>query len=258
MVAAIGRLCLMLLLSSVGAGCAGRFTNGDLLAVECNNRVAAVKYHRRGVRYCKHGWLKKAEAQFRQAIAADPTYGPAHNNLGRIQYERRDLYQAAWSFQRAIELMPGRGEPLNNLALTFEAAGRLDEAIDMYLAAASSDGDNPEYLGNSIRARLKRGDDELSVQEDLQRLVFLDSRDEWLEWADYKLMLMSRQTTARTPDELLPATLTPDSADEPTPAGQLPPPVDLRADEPADATADDAPPAEAVPLTPPAQAPRPQ
>jgi tetratricopeptide (TPR) repeat protein len=164
--------------------------------------VRARELNQDGIRQYRKGHVERAEVLFRKAVAADERYGPAHNNLGSLYLDQRDLYQAAWAFQRAVEFMPDRAEPFNNLGLTYEAAGRLEEAIEMYSSAVELESANPEYLGNLMRARLLRGDRDESVWFGLRELVFIDKRPEWIEWAEDQLALKLRGTSppAGTPD----------------------------------------------------------
>jgi Flp pilus assembly protein TadD len=208
------------------------FSNRDQIAAEGSRPDLAQKHHERGVRLVKHGKLDRAEMAFQEAIIADKTFGPAHNNLGRIQFDRHDLHSAAWSFQRAIERMPDRAEPLNNLGLTYEAAGKPNEASEMYMAALNLAPDNAEYLGNLIRSQMKSGDEE-SLEYDLERLLSLDTRPDWLNWAELKLVMLRRQRPpANTDEELLPTPAAPRATGEPELPlppryeGELPPPVD--------------------------------
>jgi tetratricopeptide (TPR) repeat protein len=227
---------LLLLCGCCLPGCASVFGhNDDSVATDGNRPLLALKHHERGLRLVKHGKLDRAEVAFQEAIIADKGFGPAHNNLGRIQFERRDLHSAAWSFQRAIELMPERAEPLNNLGLTYEAAGKHGEAIEMFMAALERAPDNPEFLGNLIRARLKGGEPDDSLEYDLERLLAIDSRPDWVGWAELKLVLLRRQRPKQPDEELdltptpAPARAQPDNA--PAPAvvpsyqGELPPPA---------------------------------
>lgn len=206
-------------------GCAALLRHDDSVATDGSRPSLAQKHHDRGVKLAKQGKLDRAEIAFQEAIIADAAFGPAHNNLGLVQFEKRDLHSAAWSFQRAIELLPSRAEPLNNLGLTYEAAWKLDEAVDQYLAAVNLAPDNAEYFGNLIRARLKRGESDESLDFDLARLLSIDTRPDWIDWAKLKLVMIRRQRpTQNATDELLPAPA-PSSGTSPEPTKAGPPPL---------------------------------
>lgn len=128
--------------------------------------------------------LAQAERHFRDALQADIMYGPAHNNLGRIYYLQERYYEAAWEFQYAAQLMPHRPIPRNNLGLVFEATGQLDKAEEHYALALASEPDNPEFLSNLARAKVRRGERSEELLELLQQIIVKDSRPEWRRWAE--------------------------------------------------------------------------
>ncbi|MEM8738840.1 MAG: tetratricopeptide repeat protein [Planctomycetota bacterium] len=131
--------------------------------------------------------LKTAEHLLRDAIVADVSFGPAHNNLGKVYFEQGKLYLAAWEFEYAIKLMPHHPEPKNNLALVLETVRRFDESITHYEAALDLEPDNPELLGNLARAKLRRGDPPQEVKQLLYDVIFKDTRPEWITWAKNEL-----------------------------------------------------------------------
>ena len=139
--------------------------------------------------------LAKAEEHLQKALVADVTYGPAHNSLGMLYFQQHQLYLAAWEFEYAARVMPGRVEPLNNLGLVLESGGKLDEAIDAYSQAFVIDSQNPHVLGNLARARLRKGDEFEQVRPLLEELVFYDSRPDWVGWAEEQLGLNPKATT---------------------------------------------------------------
>jgi Tfp pilus assembly protein PilF len=74
--------------------------NRDTGAARARNDEAA--------RLLRRGDLTGAEREIRAAIAADPTFGPAHNNLGLIYFKQKKLYLAAQEFSDASGLMSNR------------------------------------------------------------------------------------------------------------------------------------------------------
>jgi Tfp pilus assembly protein PilF len=134
------------------------------------------------VGFLEKGDYARAEDALKGALAADIMCGPAHNNLGKVYFHKRDYYHAAWEFQYASKLMPNAAEPANNLGLVFEAAGKLDDATDSYNKAVVLEPENVNALGNLARARSRRGDRDESMRSLLQKLVMRDTRPEWLKW----------------------------------------------------------------------------
>lgn len=124
-----------------------------------------------------------AEQLLRDALVCDSSYGPAHNTLGKVYYDQRKFYLAAWEFEHAQKLMPERAEPSNNLGLVFEATGDYDSAIQYYETAWSQEPDNAHFLGNMLRARVRRGDQSFEMADLLRNLIKIDDRTEWVDWA---------------------------------------------------------------------------
>jgi len=136
----------------------------------------------------QQGSYAEAQEALNRALAADPMYGPAHNNRGLVYFYTDRLYLAAWEFENAIKLMPYQSEPRNNLGLVFERAGKLSDATDSYAKARQMEPDNPQYIGNLARARIRRGDRDQETRDLLEELTLKDDRPEWVEWARMKLL----------------------------------------------------------------------
>lgn len=154
------------------------------------DRELAAKGNAQAVGLIDGGKYEKAEAKLKEALIADVTFGPAHNNLGKIYYHQGRYYLAAWEFEYAARLMPHHPEPRNNLGLVFEKVGRLDEAVDHYAEVLALEPDNPQVLGNLVRARIRRGDKDEEIRELLNQVVIKDTRLDWRNWALRKLALM--------------------------------------------------------------------
>lgn len=139
------------------------------------------------------GKYPEAEKLLKDALDADVTYGPAHNNLGKVYFQEHELYLAAWEFQYASKLMPDIPEPRNNLGIVLESVGKLDEAVGCYDEALKMGPDNPQFLGNDARARYRRGDRDEHLRGMLQDLLLRDTRSDWNAWAKEQLVLMGDQ-----------------------------------------------------------------
>ncbi|MEO0529368.1 MAG: tetratricopeptide repeat protein [Planctomycetota bacterium] len=126
----------------------------------------------------------KAEKLLQDALIADVRYGPAHNTLGTLYLQQRKLYLAAWEFEYATGLMPERPEPLYNLGMVYEEAGRLGQAIVAYEQAYEIDPTNAEYIGNLARVSLKQGVPLNEVRYLLRELRLYDTRPGWIAWAE--------------------------------------------------------------------------
>ncbi len=161
------------------------------------------------------GKIEQAEKVLKQALRADMFFGPAHNNLGIAYLRQKKLYLAACEFDYAAKLMPNKAEPKNNLGLVMEQAGRRAEAETHYEKAVAAEPDNPEFIGNLARCRLRLGRRTPETAALLRQLVLKDTRPEWTAWA--------RAELSRMPKESLQAPATQQEAPTSQPASDLKP-----------------------------------
>lgn len=82
------------------------------------------------------GELKGAEAVYRRAVALDPYYDRAHNNLGSVLAQDKQLDSALVHFERAVELNPAYADPYYNIGSIEEERGNLRKAKEYYRKAA--------------------------------------------------------------------------------------------------------------------------
>jgi len=192
----------MLLLVAAGCNSAGRNPSDAYLTVDgepAREIDLARRHHAKALELIGQGKLSDAETELKAALAADITFGPAHNNLGKLYFERKELYLAAWEFQYAIQLMPSVPEPRSNLGLVFEAVGKMDQAVEHYGKAKDLAPDNPQFTGNLVRAKIRRGDQDKATEQLLEEVVLKDSRADWVAWARERLMLRRTSTTRPLP-----------------------------------------------------------
>lgn len=136
-----------------------------------------------------------AEQLLREALICDSSFGPAHNTLGKLYYDQRKFYLAAWEFEQALQQMPERLEPANNLGLVFEAVGKYDEAIQQFELAWNQEPGNAQFLGNLLRARIRNGESATELEGLLHQLIEIDDRTEWVDWAKGQLVLKQNRET---------------------------------------------------------------
>jgi len=80
---------------------------------------------------------RRAEEQFRKALALYPQYIDALNDLGNILTERGMLDEAEALFRRALRLNPNVPETSVNLGALLQRRGEIDEAVALYEKAVS-------------------------------------------------------------------------------------------------------------------------
>lgn len=125
----------------------------------------------------------KAERLLNEALVADVTYGPAHNSLGTLYFMQDKFYLAAWEFEYAAKLMPDMAQPYNNLGLVYERVGKYEEAISYYSIAISHSPDDPELIGNLVRARMITGERTSDLKHMVSDLALNHPQANWQRWA---------------------------------------------------------------------------
>ena len=148
---------------------------------------AARRANEEGLAHLKANELDRAVESFSRALTADVEFGPAHNNLGKVYYRKKDYYKAAWEFEDAGRLLPDHAEPRNNLGLVLEQAGELDRSVEAYRQAVALDEERIVYRANLVRALIRRGDRTDEVRSLLKQVLKEDLRSEWLIWARHQL-----------------------------------------------------------------------
>lgn len=95
---------------------------------------------------------------FRGAIRLDPTFAPAHRELGAAMLRAGRFEEAAASLGRAVELDPDLPDAHNSLGAALAQLGRLDEAIGAFQRAADLDPNLVSAWYNLAVLHLRAGD----------------------------------------------------------------------------------------------------
>jgi tetratricopeptide (TPR) repeat protein len=95
-----------------------------------------------GIYYGK-GLYDEAVSEYYKALAVDPNYEEAHNNLGAILDRQGKLDGAILEYKKALTINPNFLKALNNLGAAYTKKGDLDEAISLYKRALAID---PNYV----------------------------------------------------------------------------------------------------------------
>ncbi len=195
-------LVVAVLAATLAAGCgdgsqtvATKVNYRTVRADPLRNTPAARRENQRGLEHLRNDRLDEAEAAFQRALESDKTYGPAHNNLGKVYLRTFDYNAAKDEFQAAIEYMPNHPAPQNNLGLALEKAwvadrhlSSIDEAISCYEKAVALAPEKIEFAANLARALDRRGDRTDKLRNLLLRIVREDSRQHWQSWARMRLV----------------------------------------------------------------------
>lgn len=104
---------------------------------------ALAQFHK-GERLAKNGQLDEAIAAFRQAIALQPDYAQAYQQLG-LAYAGGNRYpEAVKAFKEAARLQPQSGQVHENLGVAYIKLGQWREARETFAAAIRLHPDNAE------------------------------------------------------------------------------------------------------------------
>ncbi len=85
------------------------------------------------------GLWREAEEHAAKAVELSPRAALAYASLAAIQMARKDLAEAEKNLRIALMLAPGNAQFLNNLGVSLEQQGRLEEARTAYRAALAAD-----------------------------------------------------------------------------------------------------------------------
>lgn len=95
-----------------------------------------------GLVYLKLDDVTRALGSFEQAVAADPTYVPAHLNIGAITFSYRDYETALKHFDAVLAQQPKDLTALLSRAVAARGLERFDEAEAGYKKVIELDADN--------------------------------------------------------------------------------------------------------------------
>jgi tetratricopeptide (TPR) repeat protein len=99
------------------------------------SRGLAIKHWQKGYSYFNANNQQEAERSYREAIAADPSYAPAYNSLGRIAAKQGNQQEALRWYDKAIAANPHYAPALNNRALALRKLSDLHSAREAAKAA---------------------------------------------------------------------------------------------------------------------------
>ena len=150
------------LLAARGQSLQGR---GQLAgAAECYEEALALDpsqgpaHNNLGNVYLALGRVNDAAASFRSAIAADAALAEAHLNLGIVLHHAGELAEAATRYRAALRLKPALAEASLNLGHLLEEEGDIAAATDSYRAAIAARPELAEAHFNLALRLLQTGD----------------------------------------------------------------------------------------------------
>lgn len=102
--------------------------HGDLASVVSGSTNVAIQAFNDGLTAQREGELGTARSKFEEAVAADPSLGPAHVALSQVLLDQKEYAAAVESADRALELDTGRVEALRVKHQALRALGEKDKA----------------------------------------------------------------------------------------------------------------------------------
>ena len=108
-----------------------------------SNKEQAIANFNQGQDWKKQGKFEQAIACFQKAIAADPNYIPAHNNLGTLLQQQNRLSEAITCYQNALKINPNSALTLTNLGSIYLIKNQLNQAEELLNRALEL---NPELV----------------------------------------------------------------------------------------------------------------
>ena len=136
----MNRICALILLALL-AGCTTESKKSETgeprNAVENRARI----HTELGAAYYGAGQMPVAVQELKEAISADPNYGPAHSQLGLVYMTLKEDALAQQSFERALKIDPTDSSANNNYGLFLCQRKREKEAMKYFAAALK----NPLY-----------------------------------------------------------------------------------------------------------------
>ncbi len=93
---------------------------------------SAVDFYELGCAYLGKRLYSDAIDNFRKAVAADPEYAEALNNLGFCYFQQGQFDLALRQYKEAVRFKPDYPAALNNLGHVYEQKGMTVQALDAY------------------------------------------------------------------------------------------------------------------------------
>jgi tetratricopeptide (TPR) repeat protein len=150
-------------------------TPATLCGQAANDQMQSL-FHQ-GAQHMKEGNAVEAEADFRQAVALDPSFAPAHLDLGLALLKQGKLLEAIASIKRSLELDPASPGAHLFLGIAEYQSHHEEDAVSDLNLALKEDPKNVQALTWLGIVELNNGHPEKAV-EPLDRAAELAPKDE--------------------------------------------------------------------------------
>ncbi|HMC98690.1 MAG TPA: tetratricopeptide repeat protein, partial [Ferruginibacter sp.] len=118
----------------------------------------ALKQYDKGVDYLKVDNYKDALPWFEKAVAIDPKFAFAWDNIGICNRKLGNLDKALEAYKKSLEYDPQGKTPLQNIPIVYEYKEQYDKAIEAYKRFNEVFPDDPEGLYGTGRMYVMKKD----------------------------------------------------------------------------------------------------
>jgi len=151
----------------------------DAMTKVPTSSCAALRLNNGAAQQVMNDNLQSAQSALEQALALDPNYADAHNNLGQVFYRQAAWARAVEQVQRALALQPRNAIYHYNLGLAYERLGDYAAAVQAYEGAIALDPLYTQAFNNLGFTHLLRNDPAKAVIS-LQQGLKLDPKAAYL------------------------------------------------------------------------------
>ncbi|GEC71514.1 Tetratricopeptide repeat-containing protein [Flavobacterium flevense] len=123
-------------------------TNDVLNEKSISKNEKAMKAYHLGIAASRKENDKEAIEYYKEAIALDPEFAFAYDNMGLSYRKLNDIDNAIIAYQKSLTIDPEGAMPLQNIAVAYQYKKEFYKAIEAYKKLAELDSKNPEiYYG---------------------------------------------------------------------------------------------------------------
>lgn len=123
-------------------------TNDVLNEKSISKNEKAMKAYHLGIAASRKENDKEAIEYYKEAIALDPEFAFAYDNMGLSYRKLNDIDNAIIAYQKSLAIDPDGAMPLQNIAVAYQYKKEFYKAIEAYKKLAELDSKNPEiYYG---------------------------------------------------------------------------------------------------------------
>ncbi len=151
----------------------------------------AMALYNKGVQDFDKKEYPSAIRNYEIAIAIDPDYIDAYNNLGLTFYETNVVDSASYYLQKSLQKLPSGTTAMQDLALVEEKKGNLPKALEYYKRISVLEPGNPEgfYNAGRILATMARLDEALIETQEAEKL-YIKSNSQYASDCHYLLLVI--------------------------------------------------------------------